>query len=155
MAYRPGSANIGSLAGAAADAAHHLFISYASHDAEIAQEACSALERAGFASWMAPRDVKPGAQYADAIVGAINESVALVLVLSQSAIASSHVAREIERAGSKHIPIIAFRIDAAELNRALEYFLSNSQWIDVAALGVPAALAIYGCLRKFESGDRQ
>jgi TolB-like protein/Tfp pilus assembly protein PilF len=118
-----------------------VFISYASHDVTVAQQVCSALEAAGFSCWIAPRDVRPGAQYADAIVGAINEAKAVVLVLSQAAIASSHVAREVERAASKHKPIIAFRIDAAALNRALEYFLSNSQWIDVSALGRPAALA--------------
>jgi hypothetical protein len=118
-----------------------VFISYASHDAAVAQQVCAALEAAGFSCWIAPRDVRPGAQYADAIVGAINEAKATVLVLSQSAIASSHVAREVERTASKHKPIIAFRIDAATLSRALEYFLSNSQWIDVLALGMPAALA--------------
>jgi TolB-like protein len=84
--------------------------------------------------------VKPGAEYADAIVGAINEAKAVVLLLSGSAVASSHVGREVERAASKHKPIIAFRIDTAPLSRALEYFLSNSQWIDVPALGMQGAL---------------
>jgi TolB-like protein/Flp pilus assembly protein TadD len=84
--------------------------------------------------------VKAGAQYADAIVGAINEAKAVVLLLSQNAVVSSHVGREVERAASKHKPIIAFRIDAATLSRALEYFLSESQWIDVRSVGMPAAL---------------
>ena len=63
---------------------------------------------------------------------------------SGSAVASAHVAREIERAASKRKPIIPFRLDAAALNPELEYFLSNSQWIDVPTLGLAAAL----CLRK-------
>jgi TolB-like protein/Flp pilus assembly protein TadD len=62
------------------------------------------------------------------------------LVMSASAVASSHVGREIERAASKHRKIVAFRIDAAPLNHALEYFLSESQWIDVPQLGMPSAL---------------
>jgi TolB-like protein/tetratricopeptide (TPR) repeat protein len=53
-----------------------------------------------------------------------------VLVLSESAIASSHVSKETERASSKKRPIIALRIDAAPLTPALEYFLSESQWIE-------------------------
>jgi hypothetical protein len=57
-----------------------------------------------------------------------------MVVLSQSA--PAHVGREVERAASKRKPIIAFRIDAAPLSPELEYFLSNSPWIDVAALGV-------------------
>jgi len=121
--------------------ARPLFISYASHDADVAQKVCSALEAAGFPCWIAPRDVKPGAQYADAIVGAINEAKAVVLVLSASAVTSSHVGREVERAASKHKQIISLRIDAAPLSRALEYFLGESQWIDVPALGMSTAIA--------------
>jgi hypothetical protein len=82
---------------------------------------------------LAPRDVKPGAQYADAIVRAINDARAVVLVMSAGAVASTHVGREVERAASKRKRIIAFRIDAAPLNAAMEYFLSESQWIDVPA----------------------
>jgi TolB-like protein/Tfp pilus assembly protein PilF len=117
-----------------------VFLSYASHDADTANSVCQFLESHGVSCWLAPRDVRPGTEYADAIVGAINEAKAVVLVLSGSAVASSHVGREIERAASKHKQIVAFRIDTAPLSRALEYFLSNSQWINVPALGMPAAL---------------
>jgi TolB-like protein len=118
-----------------------VFVSYASQDAAVANAVVENLEQCGLGCWLAPRDVRPGAQYADAIVRAINEAKAVVLVLSSSAIGSDHVAREVERAASKHKPIIAFRIDSAVLNPGLEYFLSNSQWIDVSAIGTQAALA--------------
>jgi adenylate cyclase len=118
-----------------------LFLSYASADDTVANTVVEALECAGLRCWIAPRDVRPGAQYADAIVAAINDAKAVVLVLSSSAIVSSHVSREVERAASKHKPIIAFRMDAAPLSRSLEYFLGESQWINVTALGMPAALA--------------
>jgi TolB-like protein/Tfp pilus assembly protein PilF len=117
-----------------------VFVSYASQDTAVANSIVESLEAHGLKCWMAPRDVKPGAQYADAIVRAINEAKALVLVMSGSAVDSAHVAREVERAASKRKPIIPFRIDAASLNPELEYFLSNSQWIDVPKLGMPAAL---------------
>jgi len=125
---------------ASADQAR-VFVSYASADAAVANAIVETLERRGLRCWIAPRDVKPGGQYADAIVGAINDAMAVVLVLSSSAVASSHVSREVERAASKHKPIIAFRIDVASLSRSLEYFLGESQWIDVPAQGMPAALA--------------
>jgi TolB-like protein/Tfp pilus assembly protein PilF len=118
-----------------------VFLSYASPDTEIANQVCQFLEAHGVACWMAPRDVKPGAAYADAIVRAINEASALVLVLSANAMASEHVSREVERAASKHKPVVAFRVDAARLSAELEYFLSRSQWIDVPALGMSGALA--------------
>jgi hypothetical protein len=122
-------------------ASRSIFISYASHGAEVTKSVCEHLESRGIFCWMAPRDLRPGTEYADAIVAAINEAKAIVLVLSGSAVASSHVGREMERAASKHKQIVAFRIDTAPLSRALEYFLSNSQWIDVPALGMPAALS--------------
>jgi TolB-like protein/tetratricopeptide (TPR) repeat protein len=119
----------------------HLFVSYASHDAEVAQNACSALEAAGFPCWMAPRDVVPGTLYADGIVRAINESQILVLILSGHAIASAHVGKELERAASKRHPIIVLRTDAAPLTPAFEYFLSESQWIEAGPDGTDAAIA--------------
>jgi TolB-like protein len=140
MADRTESEHPG-LTEATAGSARRVFISYASHDADTANSICEFLERHGLSCWLAPRDVKPGARYADAIVQAISESNAMVLVLSASAVGSDHVAREVERAASKHKPIIAFRIDSAALDPGLEYFLSNSQWIDVPALGMTAALS--------------
>jgi TolB-like protein/Tfp pilus assembly protein PilF len=116
------------------------FVSYASQDAAVANSIVESLEQHEIKCWIAPRDVTPGSQYADEIVGAINNSQVFVLVLSEHAVASAHVGRELERAASKRRRVIVLRIDAAPLTRSFEYFLSESQWIDVAALGVPAAL---------------
>jgi TolB-like protein len=116
-----------------------VFISYASQDAAVAATLVEALEGHGIVCWIAPRDVKAGALYADAIVRAISGAKAFVLVLSVSAIASSHVNKEIERASSKKRPIIALRIDAAPLTPALEYFLSESQWVEAQAGNINAA----------------
>jgi TolB-like protein/Flp pilus assembly protein TadD len=118
-----------------------VFVSYASQDVAVADAIVATLEKSGSKCWIAPRDVTPGSQYADEIVGAINDAKILVLVLSQHAIDSPHVGKEIERASSKRRRIIGLRTDAVPLTRSFEYFLSESQWIDVAALGMPGALA--------------
>jgi TolB-like protein len=118
-----------------------IFISYASQDAAVADAVVGALERAGLRCWVAPRDVVPGALYADEIVRAINEANVVVLVLSEQAVASPHVGKEIERASSKRRRIVALRTDSASLTRAFEYFLSESQWIDVGSGGIEAAAA--------------
>jgi TIR domain len=47
-------------------------LGYASQDAAFAAALVEALERRGIACWIAPRDVKAGALYADAIVHAIS-----------------------------------------------------------------------------------
>jgi hypothetical protein len=121
-------------------AAAPVFISYASQDAETANAIVENLEQYGIDCWTAPRDVTPGSQYADEIAEAIYSTKVSVLVLSEHAVASSHVGREIERAASMRRRIIVLRTDAVPLTRSFEYFLSDSQWIDVTALGVPAAL---------------
>ena len=117
-----------------------VFLSYASQDAAIATAVVDALERNGITCWIAPRDVTPGDLYADGIIRAINGAKVLVLVLSASAIASPHVGKEIERASSKRRPIITLRTDTAPLTTALEYFLSESQWVDLAGEGTEAAI---------------
>jgi TolB-like protein len=119
--------------------ARDAFISYANQDTAVADALCASLEQRGLSCWIAPRDVMPGALYADSIVRAINGAKVLILVLSGYSVASSHVGKEIERASSKHRPIIALRIDAAPLTPSLEYFLSESQWVDASSIGIEAA----------------
>lgn len=117
-----------------------VFVSYASPDSAVAETVCDALERAGVTSWIAPRDVMPGAFYADEIVHAIDATKATVLILSRNAAASPHVLREVERATSKRHPVVSLRIDQSPLPAALEYFLNTSQWLD--ASGGAAARAM-------------
>jgi TolB-like protein len=118
-----------------------VFMSYASQDAAVANATLEALEKQGIKCWIAPRDVTPGAHYADSIILAISGAKALVLVLSDSALQSKHVGKEIERASSKGRPIIALRMGTSPLPPAFEYFLSESQWIDVGIGGVPSVAA--------------
>jgi TolB-like protein/Flp pilus assembly protein TadD len=118
-----------------------VFVSYASQDVAVANAIVAALERHGLRCWIAPRDVVPGSLYADGIVRAITGAKVFALVLSEHAIASTHVGKEIERASSNRRPIIALRTDLAPLTPSFQYFLSESQWIDVGAGGMDAASA--------------
>jgi TIR domain len=111
-----------------ASSGRDVFVSYASQDAAVANAVVEHLEQHGIRCWVAPRDVKPGAQYADAIVRAINEAKTMVLVLSQSSVGSSHVGREIERAASKHKQVIALKIDAAALTPAVRGVVVFPGW---------------------------
>jgi TolB-like protein len=117
-----------------------VFVSYASQDLAIANAVVASLEQDATRCWIAPRDVTPGSQYADEIVTAINNTRIFVLILSEHSSGSAHVGRELERAASKRRRILVLRTDAASLTRSFEYFLSESQWIDVSALGLQAAL---------------
>ena len=117
-----------------------VFISYASLDVAVANAVVEALEKAGLACWMAPRDVVPGEFYAGAIVHAIDAAKAIVLVLSGNAASSQHVLREVERASSKKHPLVSLRIDLAPLPADLEYFVNTSHWLDATSTGVGPAL---------------
>jgi TolB-like protein/cytochrome c-type biogenesis protein CcmH/NrfG len=117
-----------------------VFISYASQDKAVADAVCLALEQAGVACWIAPRNVIPGESYAGAIVHAIDGTKLNVLILSEHGAASQHVLREVERASSRRHPVVAFRIDAAPMPVDMEYFLNTSQWLDASSMGVERAL---------------
>lgn len=56
----------------------------------------------------------------------------MVLMLSKESNISPHVLREVERAVSKNIPIIVYRIENVQLSKSLEYFLMTHQWMDAA-----------------------
>jgi TIR domain len=117
-----------------------VYVSYASQDAAVANAVVENLEQHGIKCGIAPPNVIPVSRYADEIIEAINRAKIVVLVLSENSVGSSHVGREIERAASKQRGIIVLRTAATPLTRSFEYYLSESQWIDVAAVGMPAAL---------------
>ena len=118
-----------------------VFVSHASSDAALADSIVTTLEHRGLRCWIAHRDAIPGSLYADGIIGAINGTKVFVLVLSKHAISSAHVSKEVERASSKRRSIIAIRTDSAPLTHAFEYFLSESQWIDLPTDDNDAAFA--------------
>jgi hypothetical protein len=79
---------------------------------------------------MAPRDIRPGEKYGEAIVEAIESSRIMLFVFSSNSNASAHTVREIERAVRYGLVVIPFRIEDVPLSRELEYFLSSPQWLN-------------------------
>jgi hypothetical protein len=79
---------------------------------------------------MTPRDILPGMNYGQAIVRAIAGSRILVLIFSARSSTSPQVLREVERATSKGVEILTFRIDDIPVPDAMEYFISSSHWLD-------------------------
>ncbi len=107
-----------------------IFISYATADKATAEAACAALEAKGIRCWIAPRDVVPGMDYAEAILQAIEESRGMLLIFSSYANQSNQVKRELERAVHFGRPIIPLRIEQVPPNRSLAYFISTPHWLD-------------------------
>jgi len=109
---------------------HDVFISYSDRDKIVAEAICATLESRHIRCWIAPRDILPGSEWAEAVIDAIDESPVFVLVLSSTSNKSPQVVRELGRAAGKGIPIIPFRIDDVPPSKAIEFFVSSHHWLD-------------------------
>ena len=112
-----------------------VFISHSSKDAKAAEEVCALIEQKGHSCFLAPRDIRSGYEYAEEIITGIDESEVMLLLLSEQANSSPHVLREIERAVSKKIGIIVYKLEEVALSKSMEYFLMTHQWINSKAGG--------------------
>lgn len=108
----------------------HIFISHSSKDAEIAADLCERLERNGSKCFIAPRDIRSGREYAEELLNGIDHSAAVILLMSENANHSPHVLREVERAVSKSIPILVYKLEEVALTKSMEYFLMTHQWVN-------------------------
>lgn len=108
-----------------------VFISYAKDDKHWAEQVCAQLEEAGIGCWIAPRDIAPGVTWPAAITEAIRQCRAMIIIFSTHANQSPHMAREVEVADSRHVPIIPVRVEEVMPAGDMEYFLGNRQWFDL------------------------
>ena len=113
----------------------NIFISHSSVNAGLAQKLCKDIEDEGHKCFIAPRDIRLGHEYASEIVIGIDSSDVMVLLLSKEANESPHILREVERAVSKSIPIILYKLEEVELSKSMEYFLMTHQWINASEAG--------------------
>ena len=112
-----------------------LFISYASDDQPVAMDVCALLEAQGVRCWIAPRDVAPGAKWDEAIVDAISNAGAFLLVLTAAANESPYVGNEVNHAFASKKPIFTFRAEDVQPNKSLGFYLARHHWTD--GFGVP------------------
>jgi hypothetical protein len=107
-----------------------VFISHSSADHDAAQRICDLLEERGVPCWIAPRDIRPGQDYGEEIINALEETGALLLVLTDHANASRHVATEVSRAFSKGKTILPVRMANVMPSKGLELFVSSAHWVE-------------------------
>jgi hypothetical protein len=110
--------------------AHDVFISYSASDKNTADAVCAALEGHKIRCWIAPRDVVPGSDWAEAIVGAITDAKLMVVVFSAHANGSRQVMREVERAVEGGLIIVPLRLEDVPYSKSLGYFLGACHWLD-------------------------
>lgn len=106
-----------------------IFLSHSSKNAGAAAEICRLLEESGTKCFIAPRDIRTGREYAEEIVNGLDASAAVILLMSKEANHSPHVLREVERAVSRSIPILVYKLEEVALSKSMEYFLMTHQWV--------------------------
>ena len=109
---------------------HDVFVCHSSRDKNVADAVVARLERHGIRCWIAPRDVRPGESWPNAILAAIAGSKAVVLVFSKNANDSSDVHREISLALENGKTVVPLRIEDVVPDGELKYFLSATHWMD-------------------------
>jgi TIR domain len=110
--------------------AQDVFISHSSRDRIEAEATCQALESRGISCWMAPRNIRPGADWSESIIDALSQAKVMVVIISHHANDSQQLRREVERGANRGMVIIPMRIENVPPARSLEYFLSTSHWLD-------------------------
>lgn len=108
-----------------------VFISHSSQDAAVAMAIVDELERRNIRCWIAPRDIRPGTNYAEELLYGITSCDAMIVLISANALNSTPVALEVERATNARKTIYPVRIERIELTGGLQFFLSLQHRIDL------------------------
>ncbi|MEM7768399.1 MAG: Hsp70 family protein [Pseudomonadota bacterium] len=107
-----------------------VFISHASGDAGLAGEVVASLEEgAGYACWIAPRNVRAGHDYRTEILTNIKRCSHFILLMSETANQSPHVLREVSLADQYSKRIILIKLSDVSLRPELEYLLHGRHWV--------------------------
>jgi phosphate/phosphite/phosphonate ABC transporter binding protein len=110
--------------------AHDVFVSYSSKDKAVADAIVASMENKSIRCWVAPRDIKPGKDWGNAIADAIAESKVFLLVFSNHSNQSQRVLDELNLAISEEIVVLPFRIEKLEPSGAMRLHLSTRHWLD-------------------------
>ena len=109
---------------------HDIFISYSHKDKTTADAICAYIEPKGMRCWYAPRDIVPGADWANSIIEAISSTKIMVLVFTEHSNISTQVLREVSNAVSAGVTIIPFKLTKEEPVSGMKYYLSTLHWLD-------------------------
>lgn len=133
----------------------YAFISYSTKNQVAADTMRSFLQSNGIDVWMAPYSIPAGQKYAAVIVQAVADCACVVLMLSEAAVASEWVPRELERAVNYHKQIIPARIDDVVVSREIELYISASHTIDLRPSMAPDCDAMQNILASVKQAIAQ
>ncbi len=107
-----------------------VFISYSHKDSDIREAVVNKLESAGISCWYAPRDIRPGKEWADTITKALQDCRMVVLIFTENSNTSVQVLREVGLSVDFKKEIIPFKCDDCTLTGSMQYYLSTLHWLN-------------------------
>jgi hypothetical protein len=110
--------------------AHDVFISHSTQDKVVADAVCAALETEKIRCWIAPRDIKSGESWAEAITKALKSSRLMVLIFSDHSNQSKQVANELTLAVNAKAVVVPLKIEDIPPTHIMEYYLTGAHWLD-------------------------
>lgn len=120
--------------------AGHVFISHGSDNRNEAEELSAFIEGHGIQTWIAPRDVRPGMDYSEQLQSAIEQCLAFVVLVTETANSSPYVRAETEMAFSNNKPIFPVRQSEIMPAAGLAFFLKIRHWTDAYGSGATASM---------------
>ncbi|MEE8522594.1 MAG: toll/interleukin-1 receptor domain-containing protein [Thermoanaerobaculia bacterium] len=96
----------------------NVFLSHAVKDRELARDVAAALASAGLTVWDPASEILPGDNWAEKIGRALEESEAMVVLLTPEALASDSIRRDVEyalgnpRFKERLIPVLSGSLDS-------------------------------------------
>jgi hypothetical protein len=116
-----------------AQSCRQIFISFAALDRTEVEAIVDYLEANNLTCWISTRHVPVGTNFSDAIVAALEQASALLLVFSKNADKSEGVKKEVALAGQYRLPVLPVRIDDVQPTKGFKYELATRQYIDLFA----------------------
>ena len=108
-----------------------VFISHSSKQASFAMQIYNRLMEGNINCWMAPQSIPTGSAYYDEIAKAINDSDAVVLLLTSDAAKSPWVKKEISSFIGSGKKVIPFQMGGCDLDDGMKFLLTDSQILTV------------------------
>jgi hypothetical protein len=108
----------------------HVFISYSRKDSETVDRILQRLEAENFTVWIDREEIHGGDLWREAIVEAVDNAYAFVLMLSPSSVASDNVRKEVDLADGAGKALLPLYLAQAQLSSRLRYQLAGIQWIE-------------------------
>ena len=109
---------------------YDVFISYSHKDKQTADAVCAKLEQQGIRCWYAPRDITPGADWAESIINAIETVRVMIIIFTDHSNASKQVMNEISNAVNAGVTIVPFRLTNTAPSKGIQYYFTAVHWLD-------------------------